>query len=406
MSEIIIMKEKAEQLLDNNHRIGELNGQKYDYTCPSPNSYPHQWIWDSSFHAIVLSHFDQERSKKEIKTLVSKQKDNGFISCVNIWESRLPIEGMFYITRITQPPVIPIAVETIYQRTGDKDFVQSVYPNLKRFLGWLSEKRDEDGDGLIRIIHPWEDGDDGNPSFDKQIGFKDPNPSTPEYYFKFFKLLFIYSLMGWDEEKIVKSRLFSAKTVLFNSIYAKSLYSMSNLAEVLGNSADANIFRDRHKKTLSSLIEKSWNEEDQIFYDLGQKDEQSKVKTVSSLMALIIPDLPKKYAEPLIEKHLLNPAEFWTEYPIASVSKDEKAFDPNGGFRLWRGPMWVNTNWFLANALMNFGYKKESATLTQKTEDAVNRSGFREFYNPFTGEGYGQKNFGWSTLVLDMTSGQ
>jgi hypothetical protein len=29
-------------------------------------------------------------------------------------------------------------------------------------------------------------------------------------------------------------------------------------------------------------------------------------------------------------------------------------------------------------------------------------SGFREFFNPLTGEGYGAHSFGWSTLVLDL----
>ena len=32
----------------------------------------------------------------------------------------------------------------------------------------------------------------------------------------------------------------------------------------------------------------------------------------------------------------------------------------------------------------------------------VRKSGFREYYNPFTGEGYGAKDFTWGGLVLDM----
>jgi hypothetical protein len=38
----------------------------------------------------------------------------------------------------------------------------------------------------------------------------------------------------------------------------------------------------------------------------------------------------------------------------------------------------------------------------EKTKELVLRGGFREFYNPFTGEPYGAPGFGWSTLVLDM----
>ena len=29
-------------------------------------------------------------------------------------------------------------------------------------------------------------------------------------------------------------------------------------------------------------------------------------------------------------------------------------------------------------------------------------SGFREYYHPYTGEGLGARDFGWTTLILDM----
>jgi len=32
----------------------------------------------------------------------------------------------------------------------------------------------------------------------------------------------------------------------------------------------------------------------------------------------------------------------------------------------------------------------------------VSRSGFREYYNPLTGTGYGARGFAWSTLIVDM----
>jgi hypothetical protein len=33
-------------------------------------------------------------------------------------------------------------------------------------------------------------------------------------------------------------------------------------------------------------------------------------------------------------------------------------------------------------------------------------SGIREFYDPFTGEGQGAREFGWSTLVLDLIAAE
>ena len=388
---------RVKDLLDKNHKIGI----KYDYTCPSLPMYPHQWIWDSCFHSIVLSRLDSQRSFKEIKTLLSRQKDDGFISCVSIWKRNIPFEEAFYINKITQPPVIPYATELIYLNTNNKDFVKEIYTQLKKFMDWFPVNRDKNGNGLIEIIHPWEDGDDGNPSFDKQMGYGS-KPSTTKYFYSLFRILTGYSMMQWNEEKIYKSNIFRAETVLFNSIYARSLLSMSRLARVIDNYGDILIYKKRYEDLKKSLINNCWNKEDEIFYDLDKEGKQVKTKVISSLMALILPDLPKNIIKPLIEKHLLNEKEFWTPIPIASVSQDEKSFNPGKTFQLWRGPMWVNTNWFLVRALNNYGYTKDAKEIIEKTKKTIEKYGFWEFYNPLSGEGYGQPNFGWSTLILDM----
>ena len=62
----------------------------------------------------------------------------------------------------------------------------------------------------------------------------------------------------------------------------------------------------------------------------------------------------------------------------------------------------MSTNWLLVKGLRRHGYKKEADVIAQKSLDMVERYGFREFYNPETGEGYRRDNFGWSTLILDM----
>ena len=64
--------EKAKRVL-----IG--NFQKKGFTIPSKNLYPFQWKWDSGFIAIGLAHFDIEKAKKEIDSLLNAQWENGFI---------------------------------------------------------------------------------------------------------------------------------------------------------------------------------------------------------------------------------------------------------------------------------------------------------------------------------------
>jgi len=120
---------------------------------------------------------------------------------------------------------------------------------------------------------------------------------------------------------------------------------------------------------------------------------------------VILENLSSEAAKTIIEKHLLNPKEFWLPYPIPSVPKDNPEFDPKGMRLLWRGPTWININWFVHKALKKWGYNNEAEELLEKTVGMILSSGFREFYNPFTGEGLRSKNYGWSTLVVDMLEG-
>jgi hypothetical protein len=40
--------------------------------------------------------------------------------------------------------------------------------------------------------------------------------------------------------------------------------------------------------------------------------------------------------------------------------------------------------------------------LRRALESLIERSGFREYYDPFTGEGHGAREFTWSGLLIDM----
>ena len=76
-----IKKACFELFLKNKRKLG-----KYQYTVPSPDTYPYQWLWDSCFHAIILSHFNIRDAKAEILTLLSKQFDNGLIPHMIYWD--------------------------------------------------------------------------------------------------------------------------------------------------------------------------------------------------------------------------------------------------------------------------------------------------------------------------------
>ena len=84
---------------------------------------------------------------------------------------------------------------------------------------------------------------------------------------------------------------------------------------------------------------------------------------------------------------------------------EEPSFRPGfNAYRTWRGAAWVNAAWLLAGGLRALGADDEADRLAGNVADAIERSGFREYYHPRTGSGHGEHRFGFSTLVVDLFS--
>ena len=84
---------------------------------------------------------------------------------------------------------------------------------------------------------------------------------------------------------------------------------------------------------------------------------------------------------------------------MTSASKASPAFDPR---RYWRGPVWVNVNWFFIRGLERRPARRGERAAT---DDPGARRAFRffEYYDPTSGEPLGVSDFSWSAaLTLDL----
>ncbi len=405
----LIINEAREVLTD--RIVKSENTGRFLYTCPSPNIYPHQWLWDSAFHSIVWTYFDIENAKQELITVVKKQFNNGMIPHMSYWRRSPSFIGRVtdWIFKnypekdrssITQPPVIGEAVEIVYEKSNDAKWLSKMIGPLIKYFNWFYSERNIDDDGLVVVIHPWETGMDMLPCWDQFIGVKKLFQVRSGLWLN--RLIKRYNRVNWNIKKIIDMDLFVVKDVSFNVIYILGLQALTRLCEKIGDNENAQIFLTRSQQALKSLEDKSWNSSAKFYFDLySRSDDQINELTVSGLFPILL-YIDKKRAKLIIEKHILNKDEFWTNYPIPSVSVSSPKFSPKSSFLLWRGPTWLNTNWYLIKGLLKQGYKQEGNELIKKSIALINKSGLWEYYNPITGKGLGAKNLGWSTLIVDI----
>jgi glycogen debranching enzyme len=400
------LQDRARQLLDENAKRGE----GYYYTAPSRTKYPHQWSWDSSFHAIVNCRLGRANlAKEEVLTLLAKMLPDGTLPHIVSHEGRVNSMPLRLFrsywpqpdrSPLIQPPVVALAVRETWQCSEDIAFLKEALPYLEKHFDWLATERCFGNSPLASILSPWESGLDHKPGFDKLMG------SLARAPFGRYLALYLSEMRlvrtGFDQAEIAKRGYFNVREVLFNTVYALGLEALAGLLEAAGDNTKAERFRARGELVEAALLEDCFNPASGLYYDIDVRTgSQVLVPSVSCLMPIALRSIPENRRRALVSG-LTDPKAFWPRYPVPSVPLNSRHFQPRSRLYLWRGPTWINTNWFLCEGLRRHGYHDLADEIARSSRELVELSGFREYYNPLTGEGGGEKDFGWSTLAAVM----
>jgi glycogen debranching enzyme len=389
------LRQQAIDVLNKNRR----HCGQYQYTMPSPSTYPYQWLWDSCFHAIILSHVSVQDAKAELRSLLSKQFENGMLPHMIYWQKGELINidwGREGTSSITQPPMVAYAAWQIFGQDQDVEFLKEIYPKLFHYYQYLLHERDPHERHLVGLINPDESGEDNSPRFDKILGLP-PVHTLAENFTQRLSLVGENRTCNFDAPFCMKN-FFWVKDVPFNAIMIENLHSLSKIAEKLERGYDAAYFDAEAKRVTASMRELMY--EDGLFWPThGEHYEKIKTKTWAIFAPLFAGILTQDEAKALAERHLRNAKEFDAPFGVPTVSQDEPSFDPKG---FWRGPAWMATNWFIYQGLRRYGLVDEAAQVLERSMQLLEKSGFREYYNPLTGEGLGASEFTWGGLVVDM----
>lgn len=411
------IREAVRKILKENTHEGysERFQSTYCYIQPSPTTYPYQYFWDTCLHVFVLTALEEhELAMRNMRSLFAMQDEDGYVGHMLYWGRIRPAKwtdvfqsrpgmNLFHqhMSALIQPPLVAQTVQRIHMGTGDTAFLDEMVPKLKRYFDWLATHRDLDGDGLLSIISPFESGMDWKPTFDQVVGF----PHGVADRRLFWRVVAVDArnfLHRYDIGTLSRKRYFLVKEVGFNTIYSQNLTALGQLCREIDD-PDAERYEALADRVTRSMVEQMFDEDIQAFFDIdAASGEHIRVLTPTIFFPLVIRNLPEAITNVLIERHFAQKDEFDTPYPIPSVAKNDPSFYPYESEYLWRGPTWIFYNWFVYQCLFYRGFRDEASTLEDTMRRLIQQSGFREYYNPFTGEGYGAENFTWSGLVVDM----
>jgi glycogen debranching enzyme len=392
---------------------------------PGPRVYPFQWNWDSALIALGLAHVDPARGRTEVRSLLRGQWDDGMVPHIvfhepdagyspgpELWDSAacagapsVPTSG------ITQPPVLATAVRALHEADPDRGFLEEVVPALESWHRWLHSERVLDGSALVAILHPWESADN-SPRFDAALArvgdgelpavartdrrHVDAAERPTELDYARYVLV-VDRLRACGYRPSPEEAPFVYVDLCFNAVFAVAEADLAWLwGEMDGDGGRARQAASRLREALAAC----WDEDAGVYVD----GDRTATGTVADLFPLYagVPDA--RQARRLFDEALWSPRHFGpapeAPWAVTSASKSSSAFDSR---RYWRGPVWINVNWFLIRGLERAGLKAEAEELRRLTLRLVDRSGFSEYYEPSTGEPLGSDTFSWSAaLTLDL----
>lgn len=414
------LKKKVKDIIFENLIQGYSESQDTAYTFikPSKKFYSYQYFWDTCFHIYILCAVGETGLAKDcFRTQFAMQSDNGFVGHIHYWNNVMParITDIFqnriglgrklvqsHMSSLIQPPLVAQALQKIWETTKDEEYLREMLPKLKLYFDWLIKNRNFDDDGLLSIVTPFESGMDWKASYDPVVNF-DHGKANKKLFWKVVGIDFRNFWRDYKYEKIKERDKFIVKDVGFNTVYIQNLRAMGKLCEDLGDDEGAREYQKRFEEVRKTMIEKMYDKNDKAFYDLyGKEDRKLKVLTATIFFPVIIEGMPEEICKDVIDAHFFNKEEFHTEYPVPSLAINDPAFDPGQSMYIWRGPTWIFNNWFMHQFFLEQDNTDEAQHLIDSITNLIEKSGFREYYNPFTGEGYGAHNFTWGGLVLDM----
>jgi neutral trehalase len=335
-----------------------------------------------------------------------------------IWGSTERSPKLCRTSGITQPPILAIAVERVAHELSDRDreqFLTRMLPVLIRYHEWIYRERNPLGKDLVVCLHSWECGMDDTPYWTDLMEQLPAPPfkwrwlreyravnaaerATPRDIQHMVTLAYDMKKYQYNSSDVIKHAKIVVEDLVFNSVLAAANESLERLAEVVGQSLDSSL--SSHFAPTRQSIEKLWDNETEQYYSRDHLTSQLiRTQTVATFMPLFAGTASPSRAERL-RQLIVDEGGYNVPYPLPSVPTISHNFEQQ---RYWRGPVWINMNWFIVLGLERYGFMEEAQWLTSHTLGLVGKSGFREYYNPLTGDGLGAASFSWTAaLTIDL----
>lgn len=326
------------------------------------------FCWDNFFGAYMHSLASKELAYNEAIQMCKEIDDLGFVPNYS------GPKGIKSRDR-SQPPVGSMMVKEIYKNHPEKWFLEEVFDRLLKWNRWWEQNRDWDG-YLCWGSNPFDPVLDDKREYTQNEFKAASNESgldnTP-----------MYDGVEFDTIR----HLLPVADVGLMGMYIGDCEALAEIATEIGREEEAKELTNRAEKYRKNL-QTFWDEETGIFLNKYiDKQELSHRISPTNFYALIAKAATQQQAERMIKEHFYNPDEFWGEWIMPSIARNDTAYT---GMDYWRGSIWAPMNFLVYIGMCNYDLPKAKKDLAEKSKKLLmtewEKYGYvRENYHAETG---------------------
>lgn len=323
--------------------------------------------WDTYFGAYTASLDNKGLAYSNAIEITKSITEGGFIP------NYVAAYGLGSPDR-SQPPVGSFVVKEIYKKYQEKWFLELLYDDLLRWNRWWPQSRSMKGLlawGSDSLPPPF--NDDASNRW-QGAAYESGLDNSPMY----------------DDVPFNKNtHMMELADVGLTSLYIWDCESLSEIAAILGKKKEAAELRKRadlFRKNLQSL----WHPETGLYLNKRtDKDEFSHRLSPTLFYPLLAQAPTPEQARRMVREHLLNPEEFYGEYMIPSIARNDSTFVQQD---YWRGRIWAPMNLLVYLGLRKYPLPEAKELIVKKSRELLMKNWQEkqlvyENYNAITGEG-------------------
>lgn len=310
------------------------------------------WVlfeWDSYFAAYMLSVDHPELAMANAIAITREITPEGFIpnfAAANGCKSR----------DRSEPPVGAWVCRELYRAHRARWFVEAVYPDLLTWNRWWWKARRNTGDLLSWGSTPYEPVC-GN--YWETAGVNDRFGGSLESGLDNSPM---YDDVPFDKER----HLLQMLDVGLNGLYVADCEALADLADVLGRPGEGDELRRRAAVVREAMKSELWDEAFGLFLNKRtDTGEFSRRLSPTNFYAMLADAATPSQADRMVREHFYNPDEFWGEWVLPSIARNDPAY-PEQAY--WRGRVWGPMNFLVYIALRRAGMKQACRDLVVKSK--------------------------------------